>query len=496
VQQILETGRADPFEKEYARKDGSRVPVRLTLAPLPAHPGRVVVGIEDLSARQATEWALRQSEARFRALTDLVPNFVWFAAPDGHLHYLNDRWFEYTGQTPEQALPDGWAATLHPDDAPRTAAVWADARGRGVTYEIEVRYRRRDGEYRWYLARALPVRDAADNIVAWFGSSTDIHDRKLAESALAESEARFRNMADNAPVMIWMTDTSGYCTYLNRPWHEFTGQTVEEGLGLGWVDALHPQDREAARKSFLAASTQRRPFRADYRLRRTDGTWRWAIDTAAPRLGDNGEFLGMVGSVIDITERKAAEDRQALLMRELDHRAKNALAVVQAALRLTPKGDAVAYARAVEGRVKALARAHTMLAEARWEGAELRSLFEAELAAFLAGQRAALSGPAVALRPDAAQGLAMVVHELATNAVKHGALSVATGGLAVSWWVEEALDQAVHLHLRWTESGGPLIAGPPERRGFGTRVLDAIVRTQLRGAVSLGWEREGLIPAR
>lgn len=461
------------------------------MAPLPGQPDRVVVGIEDLSRRLAAERALRESEARFRAMTDLVPNFVWFATPDGHLHYLNDRWYEYTGQTSDEALPDGWATTLHPDDTERTAETWADARARGVTYETELRYRRRDGEYRWYLARALPVRDEAGRIVAWFGSSTDIHDNKLAEAALVESETRFRTMADNAPVMIWTTNPSGFCTYLNRPWQEFTGQTAEEGFGLGWLDAVHPEHREAARSTFLDANGRRRAFHADYRLRRADGAWRWAIDAAAPRLGEHGEFLGMVGSVIDITERKAAEERQVLLMRELDHRTKNALAVVQATLRLTPKEDPGAYARAIEGRVRALARAHTMLAEAGWDGAELRALLEAELAPFLAGQRAVLSGPDVTLRPDAAQGLSMVVHELATNAVKHGALSAATGAISVFWRVER-MDRLKLLHLSWEESGGPPISGPPARRGFGTRMLDATLRTQLQGALALKWARDGL----
>jgi PAS domain S-box-containing protein len=203
IRQVLTSGHADPFEKEYLRKDGTRVPVRLTLAPLPGQPSRVVIGIEDLSEAHAADAALRESEARFRALTDLAPSFIWFGTPDGSLHYLNDRWYAFTGQTPEEALPDGWAATLHPDDVAPTSARWAEARASGQTYEIEVRYRRRDGEYRWYIARAEPLRDADGAITGWFGSSTDIHDRKLAEAALAESEARFRTMADSAPVMIW-----------------------------------------------------------------------------------------------------------------------------------------------------------------------------------------------------------------------------------------------------------------------------------------------------
>ncbi|RYY98700.1 MAG: PAS domain S-box protein [Comamonadaceae bacterium] len=124
---------------------------------------------------------------------------------------------------------------------------------------------------------------------------------------LRESEARFRNMADHAPVMMWVTDATGYCSYLNRSWYEFTGQRTEEALGFGWLDATHPDDRPAAEAAFLDANARRAPFRAEYRLRRHDGTYRWAIDAAAPRFTESGDYLGYVGSVIDIAERKEAE---------------------------------------------------------------------------------------------------------------------------------------------------------------------------------------------
>ena len=130
---------------------------------------------------------------------------------------------------------------------------------------------------------------------------------------LVDSEARFRNMADHAPLMMWVTDAEGYCTYLNRRWYEFTGQTEEEGLGLGWTKATHPDDETMAGNVFLSATAAQGPFRVEYRLRRADGTYRWAIDAAAPRFAEDGKFLGHVGSVIDIDDRREAEEaiRQA-----------------------------------------------------------------------------------------------------------------------------------------------------------------------------------------
>jgi two-component sensor histidine kinase len=202
----------------------------------------------------------------------------------------------------------------------------------------------------------------------------------------------------------------------------------------------------------------------------------------------------------DLTERKQAEEERLLLVRELDHRAKNILAVVQAALRLTPKGDADAYASAVEGRVLALARAHSILSERRWSGADLRMMLETELTAFLAASdaagcvateetpRAVLEGPPVTLSPALTQGLSMALHELATNATKHGALSVPGGRLTVSWTVRNGA-----LHLRWRETGGPQVGTAPTRRGFGTRVLDSTIRGQLSGQVRSAWVPAGLV---
>jgi two-component sensor histidine kinase len=201
----------------------------------------------------------------------------------------------------------------------------------------------------------------------------------------------------------------------------------------------------------------------------------------------------LLGANVDITERHEAEEQEALLMQEVDHRAKNVLAVVLSLLRLTPRDDPAAFARAVEGRVLAMSRVHTLLAQRHWTFADLKEIVEAELRAYAspdgaADRRISIVGPRARLAPAVAQSMSVVVHELVTNAAKYGALSVSTGRVDVSWTLSAEV-----IRLVWTERGGPHVAGAPARNGFGARLIEATLRHQLGGEVRYDWASSGLI---
>ncbi len=251
---------------------------------------------------------------------------------------------------------------------------------------------------------------------------------------------------------------------------------------------IHPDDWPRLQHAMEQLFSQRKSHQTEFRVRRPNGEIRWCLGTAAPSLDAAGNIMRLSGVTVDITERKESEVRQVLLAREVDHRAKNALAIVQSIVRLTRAESMPAYVAAVEGRITALSRAHTVLSQSRWQGADLTGLVEEELAPYRSdrGDRIEAAGPAVSLQPASAQTLTLALHELATNAVKYGALSSLSGRLKVSWELKPST-----LVLHWQESGGPR-ARKPAQLGFGTRIIVASVEGQLGGQAKFQWGDAGL----
>ena len=330
-------------------------------------------------------------------------------------------------------------------------------------------------------------------------------ERRAAAAALRESEFRLRLALDASQLGIWLWEAGGELSGDDRAKALFglpRGARVDYAT---WIAAIEPEDRpavEAASKRALDASDPHDEFEHEYRVRRPDGriVWLRAVGRAAFE-ADPGRPAGrraarMLGTIADVTERRAADERQRLLLREVDHRAKNALAVALSLVRLAPRDDAARFADGVEGRIAAMARAHSLLAEQRWDGADLRALAEGELDAY--ADRVRLEGPPARLSAGAAQPVAMVLHELATNAAKHGALSAPGGRVSLSWdfaprgAAGDGQGAGAGLHLRWRETGGPAVARPPGRSGFGSRLLASLTERQLGGRLTLDWEPDGL----
>jgi two-component sensor histidine kinase/DNA-binding response OmpR family regulator len=252
---------------------------------------------------------------------------------------------------------------------------------------------------------------------------------------------------------------------------------------------IFPDDWEHLQIGMETLLHEGQPHQAEYRIRRPNGELRWCASTAAASKDASGKVVRISGVTMDITERKEAEERQALLAREVDHRAKNAMAIVQSIVRLTKANSISEYGAVIEGRLKALSRAHALLSDSRWEGAEFAKLVDEELAPFRSTNtdRICVAGPKVLLNPTTAQTLALALHELATNAAKYGALSQASGNLELKWDIEP--DSIV---VDWRERGGPPVR-EPRSTGFGTRIITGSIERQLGGKATFDWQPDGLI---
>jgi two-component sensor histidine kinase/DNA-binding response OmpR family regulator len=251
---------------------------------------------------------------------------------------------------------------------------------------------------------------------------------------------------------------------------------------------IHPEDWEKLRAALGSVTQHGQTFQTEFRVQRPSGEQRWCIGAAAASIDATRRVVGLSGVTVDITDRRSAEERQTLLVREVDHRARNALAVVQSMIRLTRAETKEAYVAAVEGRITALSRAHVLLSQSRWQGANLSRILDEELAPYRRSEadKIVTCGPEVFLEPAIAQILALTLHELATNAAKYGALSSTSGCVRLSW--EVGPDR---LALQWIENGGPAVQ-PPSSLGYGTRVISASVERQLDGSATFIWDPDGL----
>ena len=311
-----------------------------------------------------------------------------------------------------------------------------------------------------------------------------------AVEAFRKREVGYRDILEDLPVPVYTTDTEGRITYFNQACIEFSGRTPAVGDDQWCVSwKLLSADGEPlphCECPTALALRERRPLHGiEGVAERPDGSRIDFAVFATPIFAADGECLGAVSMLIEITEQKLAQERVALLAREVDHRSNNLLAVIQGMVRLTTADTLDEYRTELEGRIASLGRANSLIAARRWADIDLLSLVEEELAP-MQSDRLSISGDSLKLSPDSAQSLAMVIHELCTNAVKYGALSSDTGKVAISW----AVDDTQSFMLTWEESGGPPTV-EPAHRNTGNAIIAGAVR-HLKAKFFREWRPEGL----
>ncbi len=279
-------------------RDGAGQPVRF--------PGIAI----DITARKSAETALDQSESIWRTMADAIPQLAWMADREGWIFWYNQRWYDYTGTTLEEMQGWGWRAVHHPEHVERVVAHVSQCFANGTPWEDTFPIRGKDGRYRWFLSRALPIRDETGAIMRWFGTNTDVTAQFEVEAALRESEAKFRTIADAMPQMVWSTLPDGFHDYYNARWYEFTGVPTGSTDGEAWSGMFHPDDRERARARWRHSLETGDPYEIEYRLRHHSGEYRWTLGLALPIRDQDGQITRWFGTCTDI--HAAKRDAEAL----------------------------------------------------------------------------------------------------------------------------------------------------------------------------------------
>jgi len=268
-----------------------------------------VGAVTDITEQRQAEAVIRQQEAELRKVVDTIPALVWSTLPDGSNTYVNKRFVEYTGSSPEQTAGSGWQALIHPDDLDRHAGKWMEAIATGKPLENELRSRRSDGQYRWQLDRGVPLRDEDGNIVKWYGVTTDIEDRKRAEEKIRQSEQELRTITETIPAFIGTNLPDGSIDFVSQSFLDYLGLSREQWLDWGWMTATHPDDVAGAVEKFRAALAAGQPLDYEQRLRKSDGTYRWFWSRNVPLRDVAGNIVKWYGVLTDIEDRKTAEGK-------------------------------------------------------------------------------------------------------------------------------------------------------------------------------------------
>lgn len=433
----------------------------------------------------------------FRLIADNMPALCWMARSDGYIFWYNRRWHDYCGTTPQAMEGWGWQSVHDPAELPGVMERWQQSIASGQPFEMLFPIRGSDAVFRRFLTRIVPVTNEAGEVVRWLGTNVEVESQLNAEAALEVSEAKLQVLTDAMPQMVWSTLPDGYHDYFNARWYEFTGVPYGSTDGEGWNGVFHAEDQERAWSLWQHSLETGEPYEIEYRLRHHSGVYRWILGRALPVRNVHGSITRWIGTCTDIDEAKRNAALGELVSRELSHRIKNIFAVIAGLIGISsPKSaDASAYAKEVSGRIAALGRAHNFARPHGPESAILQNFggLHGLLAELMSpydhaeGRRYAISGQDVAVGDRSATPLALLIHELATNAVKYGALSEGKGRVAITTDVRD--DQVVII---WAETDGPPVSNPPAQTGFGTQLSDISIVSQLGGALDRAWDPEGL----
>ncbi|MEZ5655006.1 MAG: PAS domain S-box protein [Sphingobium sp.] len=338
-----------------------------------------------------------------------------------------------------------------------------------------------------------PVKDSNGTIIGASKIARDMRESTAIDERLKDTEQRLHMLADNISQFAWIADAEGYIFWYNRRWYDYTGTTLEDMKGWGWKAVHHPDHVDRVVERIQRSWDTGEEWEDVFPLRSKTGEYRWFLSRAMPVRNDQGEIHCWFGTNTDITEEREQREQIRLLMREVSHRNKNMLSMVQALARRTAPAEHPEFVQSFEERLRALAANQELLVDRKWTGVQMAELARTQLYLVedLVESRVVISGPDILIKPTPAETISMALHELATNATKYGALSNDAGKVEISWTIEEDADGREQFTLSWTESGGPLVQ-TPDHEGFGSTVIRRVPAISLNAEVENDFRPEGL----
>jgi PAS domain S-box-containing protein len=495
-----------PDQELHLNRTGSLEPawMNLNYSPVRDDAGNVLAVLAivvETTARYLAERALRASRERLDVALNasgMVGTWDWDVPSD---RVSADARFARLFGIDEQAAAVGLPVVefmrgIHPSDRDRVAAEIASALKSSGPVRFEYRLQRGD-DIRWVVASGRVITDATGQAVRLAGVMVDVTDERRIAEQLAESEMRFRTLADTMPQMVWSTLPDGYHDYYNARWYEFTGVPEGSTDGEGWNGMFHPDDQEHAWKVWRHSLATGEPYAIEYRLRHHSGEYRWVLGQALPIRDSTGRIVRWFGTCTDIHENKLAQEEREVIAQELSHRIKNIFAVIGGIVALAARTypEASGLAAELRARIISLGKAHDFVRPHSRASASdnnpnsLRQLVIELMSPYrLPGEeRIDIVGDDAAIDEGAATPLALIFHELATNAAKYGALSKPGGRVRI-----EVSADAERVTVVWREIGGA--PGPlSDKQGFGSRLMSLSVEGQLKGTLTRDWQADGLV---
>ena len=476
-------------------RDGNAREVEV-VANLHKENGHSVIqcNVRDITERKRAEVALGLSESRLRSFFTATTDAVYRMSPDwSEMLQLSGGSFIADTERPFKS----WLTEyIDLDDQQHVWAAISQAVKAKSVFDLEHRVKRIDGRLGWTRSRAVPILDERGTIVEWLGAASDITERKQAETELRQSHDTYLSLIENNPFGIYLIDADFRMAQVSASVKTafgaitpLIGRDFGEILSIIWPEPIASEITARFRHTLETGERYHSKDTSGKRADRdADESYEWQIE----RVRLPGGRFGVVCYFYDLTERKRQEQHIELLMGEVNHRAKNLLAVVQAIARQTARSDDPStFAVHLSERIRGLAASQDLLVKNQWTHIAMSELVHAQLSPFidLIGTRVLLDGPPIDISSSAAQGIGMALHELATNAAKYGSLSNASGRVQINWGNVAAVKPG--FTLQWREEGGPEVA-PPIRKGFGITVIGRMVEASVNGTVEIEYRKTGL----